>query len=177
MSSCQIKSPQKEFAHSKPIIVVDNDFLYKNEITQLFHKLFTSEQCAEPFYGDNTYWTPSKEWIDNQAIPYFRKFMSDQEITKWDKRFDCDDFARTFVTLTHLNYFHFKKEKDFEGVAVAEVWYRPDPKYSLDDTKYEDHAIIVFVLNNQTLLFIDPQNCLEQHLTKFELEHIRLVKF
>jgi hypothetical protein len=136
---------------------------------------------ADPmFFGDTTYWMPSKSYILNIVYPYYKSFLDTNNVF-YDKRFDCDDFARTFCVMAHLYYFNFMKIHSEQDAAIAEVWYVKDfssgDMHFLYDEKIVRHAINLIVLQNKVIMFFEPQTGKEVHLSKTEIASIYIIKF
>jgi hypothetical protein len=142
------------------------DMVYNFELETIFKKNI--------FISDTTYWTPSEDWIEKEVIDHYKAHVEYMEI-KYDKRFDCDDFARTFATFAHMRYYRNKKDEMCQSIAVGEVWYKPDPLNN--PLNVFNHAINVIILDDKNVMFLEPQGCVRVMLTEYEFNNIILVKF
>lgn len=144
-----------------------DDVIFNYELDTLF-------KSKNVMCGDATYWQPSLEWLCEEVIPKYKNYLDHMDIN-YNKHFDCDDYARTFASFAHLKYQNLKKDEPCQGIAVGEIWYRPDPINN--PTNSFNHAINVIVLNDNTVCFLEPQGCIRVLLTEFEFNNIILVKF
>ena len=88
------------------------------------------------------------------------------KIKGWREDFDCDNFARLYVSL--IQACHAKADTKHEGVAVGEFWY--------DQNGVEGHAIVI-AKTDEGWTFIEPQSGAELCLTDAEKQSSWFVYF
>jgi hypothetical protein len=120
--------------------------------------------------ADASYKVVDPQWIKGAFYDYFRKDLFDKGITKWDKKFDCDKFAKYFAALVQVKYFvdNFHKWTEGEALSIGELYYRIGG--------ISGHAINVLFDGND-FTFFEPQTGQFVTLTNAELESVSLVKF
>ncbi len=153
-------------------INVIKDTISDKEIYNLF-------KVSNVVLSDATYWKPSKEWVLNNVYPYYFNFLEGQGVSYGD-HFDCDDFARTFCVMAQLYFYKYEEEHRGESPAIAEIHYQPDPKpgtlgfFLFTGGK---HAINAIVIDDGSIMFLEPQSGKQIFLSDHEKKSIYFVKF
>ncbi len=132
---------------------------------------------------DNSYWLPSREFVVTKLLPMYRTV----NLIPYSDKFDCDDFSRFFSSYAHAFYMRVVINKTMESMAVAEIHYQQkssvlnmtiaNKPLNVPWYIYEKHAINCIVLDDMSLMFIEPQSGLEVRLTDEELKSIYFAKF
>lgn len=132
---------------------------------------------------DISYWLPSREFVITKLLPMYRTV----NLIPYSEKFDCDDSSRFFASYAHAFYMRVVINKSMQSLAVAEVHYQKRTRsmnITIKDTPinipwyvYEKHAINCIVLDDMSLMFIEPQSGLEVQLSNEELGSIYFVKF
>jgi len=128
---------------------------------------------AKVYAPDRDYSLPTLHWLLKVFFPWFQAEMFRIVANKWDKRFDCDNFAQFFSAWAAVSHWSADKQPGHpEGLAVGECWYKLDSGGG--------HAINVIVTEEdgeQVVVPIEPQNGKRLELSQTELHSIWLVKF
>ena len=115
---------------------------------------------------DRDYLCPTRRWLLGQVYDSFAGFLGTYG-QRYERQFDCDDFARTFAVWAVLE--NAQRTKDAEGIAVGELFYRRRDGGG--------HAINVAVLEDKKTLYIEPQTGRPIRLNKDEVGSIWFVRF
>ena len=115
------------------------------------------------FFPDTDYACPTRSWLLGPFAKYYKEMCVALGTTKWTTKNDCDDFAALYRLLAHQCFF-IDNKADTESIAVGEVWYYPDSGGG--------HAINFALIDEDTLIFIEPQTCEEVQLSKSEIKSI-----
>ena len=130
-------------------------------------KVFREFSVLHQLFSDTVYDKPKKSWILNEFYSWYSNvYLSLVGINKWQKKFDCDDFAASFKLGAQVA--HSKSKGKNDGFAVGVIWY--------NDEKMGYHAINA-VFTDKGLIFVEPQNGKEKKLSKDEKNSIYFVKF
>lgn len=121
--------------------------------------------------SDDSYLLPSREFIRDKIISKYIQFLRDNKIV-YNKKFDCDDFSRAFVTIANVVNDAEVTTSLHQGIAVGEVWYMKE-----EIVGRTAHAINIIVTADCEFIFIEPQSCELLHLTALEVKSIKLIKF
>jgi len=141
---------------------------------------------------DEEYWLPSKEFITKKLLPSYKKYMKDNKIN-YSRKFDCDDFSALFKSFSQKFYTDLVINKTPQAIAVGEIYYRKISTFKTDFsflallpmklpieipiTVEENHAINVVILDDTSIIFIEPQSGEEINLTIKEGKSIFFCKF
>lgn len=104
---------------------------------------------VSPYFYDETYAVPSRDWLVNKFYPWFRDVRWAENRNKWTPKNDCDNFARRFVVECQDRHADSKPDITAQGLAVGEFCF-----VRRDGTA---HAIVVAVTEFPGLTFIEPQ--------------------
>lgn len=129
--------------------------------------------------ADGKYWAVNRKWLFEVYIPSYKQFMIENQI-EYTGKFDCDKFSRLFETLALICYSKSEIPTDAEGPAIAEFYYKPDESAMYEQMFHEPapgHAINVVYLDTGDIIFIEPQNGEEVHLSETEIASCQMVKF
>lgn len=119
--------------------------------------------------GDSAYSEVNSAWLKSY-YDQFRSALHREGVTKWDARFDCDDFAAFYIALAKIKFFAatFHAATRSQTLALAECYYMHSPVTA--------HAI-VFAVTERGPLYIEPQTGQEVALTQAQINSRFLVKF
>lgn len=109
--------------------------------------------------ADGSYDLPARDWL----ISYCMKWVSARQA--WTDKFDCDDFAFAFKVACQEA--HRMGAGTSDGLAVGVVFFCPD--------KGGGHAINFAVVDNNEVIFIEPQTGERICLSKSELASVFFV--
>jgi len=119
---------------------------------------------------DTFYNLMTESFIDEVCYPEFKKWLTDNNIVKWDKAFDCDNYAesmRNFVQVIHINNANTVIERQsLWSSAFGVIWYK---------RKTGGHAINVQITirsGKYVIRYIEPQSGEEVQLTPEEIRSI-----
>ncbi|HEY1109137.1 MAG TPA: hypothetical protein VGE76_10910 [Opitutaceae bacterium] len=118
---------------------------------------------------DEGYAVPTRDWLLGPFWAWFQKDRWARGLTKWERRNDCDNFARAYAQAAQ-DCHALSNGSDQEGVAVGEFFYT--------QAKGGGHAIVAaFVDSPARLIFIEPQTGREVTLTPEEQASAFFVRF
>lgn len=117
---------------------------------------------------DNTYAKPTNSWLFNEFIPWFKTNRWQRDKSKWDRKNDCDNFARTFCV--YVQDAHSDGKSDAEALAVGEFCY-------VGSTHVQGPHAIVCAITEDGLIFIEPQSGQRLALTPTEIQSCFHVAF
>ena len=129
-----------------------------------------AQNLGNAILADKCYARVNSAWLSG-FYDDFRNVLFREGVTKWDGRFDCDDFARLYVGLANLR-FHtstFHEMTPAESLAVGEFW------FCCWDTG-ATHAVVV-AFTERGRIFIEPQSGKEIDLKTSEVMTAHMVKF
>lgn len=118
--------------------------------------------------GDFDYSILDSVWLVNSYYNYFIQVLDGLKIPNWRKQFDCDKFTRLYVSI--IQACHNQGDANTSGVTVGEFWY-------YDQTMKGGHAIVVAIVDNLKIVFIEPQNGQIKCLTKEEISSCYFCRF
>ncbi len=129
------------------------------------------------YTNDFTYWRPSKDFVNSFIYPFYKNFL-DENKAPYSAKFDCDDFSRTFCTISQLYFLHTESNRFEQGISIGELYFKRDPDYSIIPFESpKNHAINVVIIDTGEVIFFEPQNGQEVMLTENEIKSIYLIKF
>lgn len=145
---------------------------------------FKFRNAKQTVVCDVSYWLPSKDFLITKLLPTFRS----SNFVPYSNKFDCDDFSRFFALFSQTFYTRVVINKGMEGIAIGEVHYLKKSPPLLNLTiagkvlevpffEYSKHAINCVVLDDLSILFIEPQSGQEIQLSDEELKSIYYVRF
>ena len=71
---------------------------------------------------DTEYACPTVHWLKDTFYPWFQQQRFNLGLNKWDRRNDCDNFARAFAQAA-ADCHALSNGDDSEGLAVGEFYY------------------------------------------------------
>lgn len=130
---------------------------------------------------DNNYWLPSRKFVENKLLPIYRSYIDTHKIV-YSNKFDCDDFSRLFCVFSQSLYINLLINKSMEAISVAEVHFIKDVSIltlimNSNWTVDSNHAINMVLLDDLTIMYIEPQTGNEIKLTDKEKASIFFCKF
>jgi hypothetical protein len=159
------------------IIVEPADCLHNKELEPITKLPFN------PVAPNQLYWLPSKDFVKHKLIPMYKTSLAANQITYSDK-FTCEDFSRFFCVFAQQIYIKLVVNKNEPGIAISEIYYLPDDnlynflKFGNQVRKMvEYHAINMIILDDLSIMYIEPQNGQEETLTENEKKSIIFCKF
>jgi hypothetical protein len=123
-------------------------------------------EFSKKFVGDNNYNMPTKNWIKLEFSPFFMGILKNLSLP-YSFKFDCDDYSSLYRVLAQIC--HKKSEGNGEGIAVAEIMYKPNWANGLN------HAINA-AYTDEGWVFIEPQGGQIIKLTEEEINSIYYVR-
>jgi len=136
--------------------------LAKYDVIQLY------KGCSSNVHGcDRTYAPVDKHWLLYPYYKYYRKVLDGLGINNWAENFDCDDWARLYRDLSMAC--HHAANGTTEGIAVGTFSYKKDGVYP--------HMINTAIVDDNKVIFIEPQTGLELILSQREKESCWAVYF
>lgn len=162
----------------KPLKIVEpQDCILETELKYRF------KNVKSLIISDNTYWLPSRDYVSIRLLPNFIRINT----TKYSIKFDCDDFSEKFSIWTQEFYTKTVMNKNMESIAVCEIFYMKKIRplnLRIGDTIVElpwpvgsRHAINCIVLDDLSLMFIEPQSGEEVTLSDDEIKSIYFCRF
>jgi hypothetical protein len=127
----------------------------------LQHQFVSRLYPQKTTFGDSAYHLVKKDWIFQSLYPFFRAEMERWGVVQWSKKFDCEDFARTFKVLAQAC--HLKSRGQEDGIAIGEI------DYTQESGEY--HCINV-AFTDVGVVFMEPQSGKELKLTENEKNSI-----
>jgi len=118
--------------------------------------------------ADKDYSVLSKFWLMRGYYNYYIKVLNGLKISGWEEKFDCDNFAGLYKEVLSACHRVSTMSKS-EGVAIGVVWYKTDSGGG--------HAINTAIVDDDRVIFIEPQTGLEKTLSDTELNNIFFVLF
>jgi hypothetical protein len=104
-----------------------------------------------PHFGANSYAVPSLAWLTGPFWSFFRARLWNENLDKWQVRFECRDFARAYAAAALECWALTQGGTADDGLAVGEIWFIPNAA-----KPNEGHAICP-VFTEHGLQFIEPQ--------------------
>ncbi len=123
-------------------------------------------EFAKKFVGDSNYNMPTKNWIKLEFSPFFMGILRNLSLP-YSFKFDCDDYASLYRVLAQIC--HKKSAGNGEGIAVAEIMYKPHWANGMN------HAING-AYTDEGWVFIEPQGGQIIKLTQEEIDTIYYVR-
>jgi len=114
--------------------------------------------------SDVSYFCPTKEMVENELYPNFKKWLASLNLGKWYHKWDCDNFADAFKVFCGGYYFNHI-ESNAEGIAVGVIHYMAEAR--AESGVAGAHAINIIFLNEGKnedgsdklgCKFFEPQN-------------------
>lgn len=125
--------------------------------------------------ADASYFCPTRDMVNNELYPNFKKWLSSINLGKWYHKWDCDNFADAFKVFCNGYYFNHI-ESDAESIAVGIVHYIAE--HRAENGLQGAHAGNVIYLdegnNNLGFSYFEPQN---GKLYNFSQNEFRSIKF
>ena len=126
---------------------------------------------APTFIGGADYALPTLAWLQGPFWDYFKGELWDDNLDKWQVRWECRDFARAFATFAQVcNALTPVALAGTDALAIGEFWYH------IGGDPATGHAINV-CMTDQGQVFIEPQNGQQVHLTDVEISSCFFVRF
>ena len=144
-------------------------------------------QHASLWVADDTYETPSKEWVLDTFPAWYKDYMFKAGLDKWVETNDCDDKSslfKGFAQSAHMAYFYraltqsaHSLSVDYlnlssQSIAIGELWFKVD-----DGCTHAVNCAVIKVEQDFQLLIIEPQTCEELKLSVSELASVYYVRF
>ncbi len=112
------------------------------------------------FY-DVTYALPTTRWLFDEFVPWFRTQRFKANRHKWERKNDCDNFARAFAVFAADA--HNEGRSDLEGIAVGVFCY-------IGSSHVRGPHAITCAITEEGLIFIEPQTGQRLALTPAEIQ-------
>lgn len=116
--------------------------------------------------ADASYAQPRLDWLQGEFWDWFQNARWRLGLDKWDRRHDCDDFARAYAQ-SCADAWALTPGAQAEAVAVGEFWYHGTNG---------PHAINL-ALTDKGAAFIEPQTGQTVALTQKEISTCFFARF
>ena len=116
--------------------------------------------------ADQTYAKPKLDWLLGDYAEWFKAYRWKLGLDKWQRRHDCDDFARAYAQGCS-DAWALTEEGKSEGLAVGEFFY-----HSVNGP----HAIVC-AFTPEGRVFIEPQTCKLLNLSDKEINSCWYARF
>ena len=103
---------------------------------------------AKVFPTDETYARPTQDFLTGNFYTFYREWLWEHLLYKWDEKFDCDNFASTYYTFSQIC--NRKGARSEQGIAVGMMFYN-------NETTKGGHAINFAIVEDKKLITIEPQ--------------------
>ncbi len=158
-------------------VVEPKDCFLSAEVELMFRTLKDNKLIV----CDNDYWLPSRKFVENKLLPIYRSYIDTHKIV-YSNKFDCDDFSRYFCVFSQQLYINLVINKNMQAIAVADIHFVREMSILalvMNTTWTADakHAINMILLDDLTVMFIEPQTGNEIKLTDKEKASIYFCKF
>jgi hypothetical protein len=124
---------------------------------------------APVFLYDESYARPTNDWIFNKFYPWFKTKRWNNDVSRWTRKNDCDNFARAFCVFAQDAHADSVGSTD-EGLAVGEFCY-------IGSSHVKGPHAIVCAFTEDGLIFIEPQTGQRLALTPSEIQTCFRVSF
>lgn len=108
--------------------------------------------------GDSSYFCPTRELVQNDLYPNFKKWLGALNLGKWYHKWDCDNFSDAFKVFSNGYYFN-TVESNAESIAIGIIHYVAEKR--AESGIGGGHAGNLIYLNNANnieLSYFEPQN-------------------
>lgn len=128
--------------------------------------------------GDVSYFCPTKEMVEKDLYPNFRKWLAALNLGKWYHKWDCDNFAMAFKVFADGYYFN-TIESNAESIAIGIIHYIAEAR--AESGIKGGHAINILYLNDGKnelglnkfkVMYLEPQNGNIYELSEEEFKSI-----
>jgi hypothetical protein len=79
--------------------------------------------------ADKQYFCPTEELILNVIYPKYKEWLESNNIIKWERRWDCEQFSRSFKVFCDLYFFSSKIESRGSAIAVGLLHYFTNQRF------------------------------------------------
>jgi len=134
------------------------------EITDV---LFKKGITRDVVIRDSSYACPQKQWLLYPYYNYYVKILKSFGVASYRSDWDCDDFASLYANVAQIC--HRKMTSGKEGLAVGECYYKKE--------NGEYHAVNVAIVENNDIVFVEPQTGGELELNSCEKASIFFLRF
>lgn len=126
--------------------------------------------------GDASYFCPTRELVQNDLYPNYKKWLAALNLGKWYHKWDCDNFSDAFKVFCDGYYFN-SIESDAESIAVGIVHYVAEKR--AESGVGGPHAGNIIYLddgtNTVTISYFEPQNGRLYNFTDGEFKSINFL--
>lgn len=121
------------------------------------------------FVGDSTYAIPDIDWLLKDYYKKYKEFMVSNNLYAWKENFDCNRFAAIYMC--YLQALHsYETQNEAQSITVGEMWY-------MSKTEGGPHAINIAMVNDNKIIYIEPQNGRRLYLSKKEKSSAWFIRF
>jgi hypothetical protein len=125
--------------------------------------------------SDKTYFIPTESLLNESIYPNFKIWLETLKLSKWEHKWDCDNFADAFK-LFACGYYDQNIDSEAEGIAIGVVNYIANIR--AEDGSKGGHAVNIFYTENSngtinlSTKFIEPQTGHIYTMTEDEFKSI-----
>jgi hypothetical protein len=119
--------------------------------------------------SDSDYGKPTVAWLREKFWPWFQRQRFDLGLLKWDRRNDCDNFARSYAQ-SAADCHALTVGENAEGLAVGEFYY-------IGTSHVKGAHAIVVAFTEEGKIYIEPQTGQRLALTPTEELSCFFVRF
>ena len=122
--------------------------------------------------SDSNYGVPTSKYLTEDFSKFYEAKLQEMGLNEWNPSWDCDDFAQQFHVMAR--WAHFATQKSMaESLSVGVIYFENDQG---------GHAINIAVVDNNKVIFIEPQTAAHGNnpvieLTQKQIESIWFVLF
>lgn len=114
---------------------------------------------AAATFGADNYAVMEEDWLLNTAWPAFWQWLKGEGVSTWSVPYECRDFTTDFrMFCVRASAKAGNRPNGEDGVAVGEIWFRPDATRGAPFDGLSGHAINLYPAPSGTMRGLDPQN-------------------
>lgn len=121
--------------------------------------------------ADRAYAMPTRQWMLGPFAEALARLQFEFGVNKWTAEDnDCDDFSRLAAAFAQVLHVNTPGHPAATALALGELWYVQD--------NGEGHAIVFALCGPlpEDVLFFEPQDGTEKHLSDREKQNVTLVR-
>lgn len=132
--------------------------------------------------ADRQYFCPTEELILETIYPQYTEWLKSYDINKWHKRWDCEQYSRSFKVFCDLYFYTSKVESRGSAIAVGLLHYFTNTRF--ESKKPGQHAVNIIYLDKgkkedgRNIIqpkFFEPQDGSFFLMTKKEYQSISFI--
>ncbi len=112
------------------------------------------------FVSDASYARPTQKFLESKFYEFYKNWLWENDLSKWNNKFDCDNFAMNYYTFAQIC--NKKSSRKEEGIAVGVMFFKQDSGGG--------HAINFAIVEDKKFITIEPQTGKVITLSQTELD-------